>query len=144
MAEECSTRALHSVVWGWDDGRNVICYAAGTEAEAKRCRDLLRELRNFGDDDRFTYLVRELTDEEYAEEIVGLEDWEADPEELDGLIERLQVDIVEAAEEAKRTAEDEIGELENDIEELMERVASKKAAIAAIDVRLSLIISSEV
>lgn len=62
MAEECSTRALHSVVWGRDDGGNVICYAAGTEAEAKRCRDLLRELRNFGDDDRFTYLVRELTD----------------------------------------------------------------------------------
>ena len=63
---------------------------------------------------------------------------------MDGLIERLQLDIVEAAEDAKRTIEDEIGDLENEIEDLMERVASKRAEIAAIDLRLSLIICAEV
>ena len=144
MSDEISAKSIHSVLWGCDDGRDVVCFAAGTEAEAQRCLELLRELRDVGGDDRFRYRVEELKDEEYAEGIVGLEDWEADPEQLDGLIERLQLDIVEAAEDAKCTIEDEIGDLENEIEDLMERVASKRAEIAAIDLRLSLIICAEV
>lgn len=144
MSDESSGRTMLSVVWGCHDGRDVVRYAAGTEAEAERCRDLLHELSNLGGDERFTYLVRKLSDEEHAEAIVDLEDWEADPEELNGLIERLQADIGEAAEEAKCAIEDEIGDLESEIAALMERVESKKAAIADIDLRLSVIICAEV
>jgi len=144
MSDEISAKSIHSVLWGCSDGRDVVCFAAGTEAEADRCLDLLRELSDLGGDERFTYLVRKLSGEEYAEAIVDLENWEADPEELDGLIERLQADIGEAAEEAKCAIEDEIGDLESEIAALIERVESKKVAIAAIDLRLSMIICAEV
>lgn len=130
MSDERFEKDTHSVSWGCDDGRDVVCYATGTEAEAERCRNLLRELRHLGGDDRFKFGVRELSDEEYAEEIVDLEAWEVDPEDLDGIIERLQTDIGEALEEAKQAAENEIDDLDDEIVDLTDRINAKKAAIA--------------
>lgn len=130
MSDERFDKGIYSVSWGCDDGRDVVCYATGTEAEAERCRTLLRELRDLGGDDRFRYGVRELSDEEYAAEIVNLEAWEADPEDLDGIIERLRTDIGEAVEEAKQAAENEISDLDDEIADLTDRIKSKKAAIA--------------
>ena len=48
MSDEISAKSIHSVLWGCDDGRDVVCFAAGTEAEAQRCLELLRELRDVG------------------------------------------------------------------------------------------------
>lgn len=114
MANEASAKGTYSVVWGNGDGHDVVCYATGTVCEAENCRRLLRNLSIIADDERFTYCVRELTNDEYAEEIVGLEVGEADLLEMDSLIERLTDDLADAIDEAKRAADEESDDIEDE------------------------------
>lgn len=142
MCDNGAAKGIYSIYWP-RGGRDVICYALGTEAEAERCRELLAQLRGLVGDDGFTDSVRALSDEQYAEEIIDLADWEADLEELGNLFELLLIDIIEAGEEAKRAQADQIVDLESDIAELRCSIAAREAAIVAIEATVSAVIAAE-